>query len=378
MAAAQSQKTIENAGIGYSAPVPEVCLVTPFPPPFGGIARWAEIITLHAAHTCQVDLHPVDISPRWRNIHDLRIWLRWGLGSAHGVILLVRVLYKLVLGSQVLHLTTSGQLAIHRDIAMMRLAKVFDVPVVYHLHFGRIPELAMSNTPEWRLLVKAFRMSKVIIPIDQRTEDTLKAHLPELDLRLIPNCADIASLPVPSTRPGTPLTLLYLGWVVPAKGIYELLQAWGGLDVSGWRLVIAGPFEEAFRRELAYHHSMRGVEFTGALSHEDSMSLMATADVFVLPSHTEGFPNVIVEAMALSRPIVATSVGAIPEMLQGGCALVVPPRDSTSLKTALQCLMTDERLRARLGRTARERLQKYYTVDSVFARLLALWQELVT
>ena len=64
--------------------------------------------------------------------------------------------------------------------------------------------------------------------------------------------------------------------------------------------------------------------------------LLSASDVFVLPSYTEGFPNVIIEAMAMGKPIIATSVGAIPEMLDEGCGVVVPPKDADSLQKALQ------------------------------------------
>lgn len=297
------------------------------------------------------------------------------MGSVRALILALQVVWKLARGCQVLHITSSGQFAIYRDIAMMRLARVFGVPVLYHLRFGRIPDLAEANDPEWRWLTQALRLATTVIPIDQRTEAALRAHLPGLDLRRIPNCADVAALPTPTTQPGDPLTVLYLGWVIPAKGIEELLQAWTGLQASGWRLVIAGPYEAAFREQLTSRYALAGVEFTGPLDHGESMALMASADLFVLPSHTEGFPNVIAEAMALARPIVATAVGAIPEMLEGGCGRVVPPQDAVALQAALVDLMADMGLRGRLGRAALDKLRSHYALEAVFAELLNLWQE---
>lgn len=349
--------------------------MAPLPPPYGGIARWTQIITTHARLTGQADLRVVDTAPRWREIHDLRPWRRWLLGSLHGLALLSRVAWHLLRGCQVLHLTTSGQLAIHRDIAMLRLARAFDVPTLYHLRFGRVPELAAQGAPEWRRLVKALRLATTVLAIDRSTEAALRSQLPGLDLRLVPNCADVAALPAPIPKAGDPPTALFLGWVIPAKGIEELLQAWTALGETHWRLVIAGPLEPAYHQDLAARHPLDRVTFTGALSHSDSMARMAAADLFVLPSHTEGFPNVIAEAMALGRPILATAVGAIPEMLDGGCGCVVPPQDALALRAALRDLMDDAALRERLGQAALAKLQREYTLEAVFARLLALWQE---
>jgi glycosyltransferase involved in cell wall biosynthesis len=349
--------------------------VAPFPPPYGGIARWTQIITQHARRTGAVDLRLVDTAPRWREIHDLRPWRRWLFGSFHGIGLLARVAWNLACGCRALHITTSGQLAIHRDIAMMRLARFLGVPVIYHLRFGRIPELAESGAREWRLLAKALRLATVVVPIDRHTETVLAAHLPGLDLRLIPNCADVAALPSPGALTPAGGTVLFLGWVIPAKGIHELLQAWERLDVPGWRLIIAGPYESAFHQELTRSYPLARVEFTGPMNHAESMTLMAKSDIFLLPSHTEGFPNVIAEAMALGRPILATSVGAIPEMLEGGCGRIVPPQDAHALCAALRDLIGNEKLRLSLGMAAQAKLQRHYTLDAVFSQLLALWGE---
>jgi glycosyltransferase involved in cell wall biosynthesis len=62
---------------------------------------------------------------------------------------------------------------------------------------------------------------------------------------------------------------------------------------------------------------------------------MAAADVFCLPSYSEGCPNVVIEALACGRPVVATKVGGIPELVGSACGLLVPPRDSRSLSCAL-------------------------------------------
>lgn len=355
-------------------PIHRVCLVAPLPPPYGGIARWTQIITTHARRTGLADLRLVDTAPRWRELHDLRPWRRWLLGSLHALVLIARVAWHLVRGCKVLHITTSGQLALHRDILMLRLARILGVPSLYHLRFGRIPDLAAADSPEWRRLVKAFRLATTVIALDQRTEASLRERFPDLDVRLVPNCADVEALPAPKPLSKARPVVLYLGWVIPSKGIEELLQAWTNLAEREWRLVIAGPVEPAYQKTLAEHYPLEGITFTGALSHPDSVALMATAGLFVLPSHTEGFPNVIAEAMALGRPILATDVGAIPEMLEGGCGTIVPPQDANALQSALREMMEDAPLREKMGRSALVKLQDDYTLDVVFSKLVSLWR----
>jgi len=353
-----------------------VCLVAPYPPPYGGIARWTQIITKRAAQTREVDLRLVNTALRLRTIHDVARWKRLPTGIIHGAVILLEVAWNLLLGCKTFHLTTSGEVAIYRDIVMLHLARLFGASVVYHLRFGRIPELAAAQTREWQLLTKALGLATTVIAIDQRTESTLRAHFPGLDLRFIPNCADLESLPAPALTASESKTVLYLGWVKPAKGMHELLQAWEQLpEFQDWRLIIVGPYEAAFHQELSERYPLGRVEFTGNLSHAESMSHMAQAAIFVLPSHTEGFPNVILEAMALGRPILTTTVGAIPEMLQDGCGLLVPPQDSDALRTALESLLVDKELRNRLGEAALNRMRNHYTIEVVFEKLVALWRE---
>jgi glycosyltransferase involved in cell wall biosynthesis len=99
------------------------------------------------------------------------------------------------------------------------------------------------------------------------------------------------------------------------------------------------------------------------------------ADVFVLPSHSEGSPLVLFEAMAAERAIVATAVGGVPETVEDGVsAVLVPPRDIGRLKVALGSLCADRDRRTRLAQAAFGALQKY-SPEAYRDRILALYRE---
>lgn len=130
-----------------------------------------------------------------------------------------------------------------------------------------------------------------------------------------------------------------------------------------------------FVRGLANRCRDSNVEFVGELAHYDAMVAMSKADVFVLPSHTEGFPFVVLEAMTLGKAIVATRVGAIPEMLADGCGVLVDPKDPVGLADALKRVMASETLRHEMGNRARERALREYSIDTVFEQLKTIWTE---
>ena len=202
-----------------------VCMVAPLPPPYGGIGNWTLLVKRYAQLRNDVNINIVDTSPHWRSIDDLTIWKRVIGGGVQLLRDYVRFFRELLLRPDVIHLTTSGQLAVFRDIAILAAARYASIPSIYHIRFGRIPEIAQNNTREWRMLARALRLSSVVIAIDEATASTISWRLPDLQVLRIPNGVDLTTLPAPVSPVVTIKTLMYLGWVIPSKGIAELCQA---------------------------------------------------------------------------------------------------------------------------------------------------------
>ncbi len=358
-----------------------VCLIAPLPPPYGGIGNWTLLVRRFAQARSDIQVNIVDTAPRWRTIDDMAIWRRalgGGVQLVRDYMRFVRVLWP---RPDVVHLTTSGQLAIVRDIVVLGTARILKIPTVYHIHFGRVPQIASKNTHEWRLLALAIRLARAVITIDPATATVIKQHLPQVQTLRIPNGIDLNGLPELLPSSGNPValrTVLFLGWVIPSKGIAELVQAWSRAKVDGWHCVIAGPGAEKYREELREQLHPENLEFLPEQAHDAAMNLMASADVFVLPSYTEGFPNVIIEAMAMGKPIIATSVGAIPEMLTDGCGVLIPPRDVKSLTEALVRVLADVDLRIAMGVRAQKKARSEYAMNKVFEQLVSAWMTSVS
>ena len=172
-------------------------------------------------------------------------------------------------------------------------------------------------------------------------------------------------------------TAVFLGWILPTKGVAELIQAWAELCPRDWDLWLVGPGEVEYQQSVINHYQPRNVRFVSELTHDEAMQVLAGADLFVLPSYTEGFPNVILEAMALGKPIVATKVGAIQDMLSNDSGLLIEPKDVNGLRGALAQLIQDEDLRRELGIRAYNKVRQEYAVDAIFARYVQTWQSLM-
>jgi glycosyltransferase involved in cell wall biosynthesis len=140
-------------------------------------------------------------------------------------------------------------------------------------------------------------------------------------------------------------TVLYVGRLSPEKNIDVIAEATEGLP----RIVAGdGPLRHLLPDTL------------GFLGPAEVSALYDRASVVVLASQAEGLPNVVLEAMAHGKTVVATPVGGIPTVIRDGeTGLLVPPRDAEALRHAIVTALGDADLRRRLGAAARERVEAY-------------------
>jgi glycosyltransferase involved in cell wall biosynthesis len=181
---------------------------------------------------------------------------------------------------------------------------------------------------------------------------------------------------------GDELMVLAVGRLSSEKGHRDLLHAVALLnktaDLPAFRVVLAGdgPEREPLLRLAAELGVERRLVMVGHQANVQPYYALAT--MLVLPSHTEGSPNVALEAMAAGLPVAATSVGGVPEILQHErTGLLVPPRDPAALAGAIRRLLQDERLRRTLGEAGRIRAGTDYTPEAYRRTLVALYQELL-
>jgi len=138
--------------------------------------------------------------------------------------------------------------------------------------------------------------------------------------------------------------ILYVGNVIESKGAAELIGGFMELAKMRPGAVLAVIGDGDYAAALAERATAAGVPervlMLGRRKSPEVADWMRASDIFCLPSHSEGCPNVIVEALACGRPIVATNVGGIPELVNGDCGILIPPRDSGKLSAALDTALS--------------------------------------
>jgi glycosyltransferase involved in cell wall biosynthesis len=166
----------------------------------------------------------------------------------------------------------------------------------------------------------------------------------------------------------------------PVKNIDGLMRVARrvGNQFSNVVFEVAGDGEQRAELERLHAELKLGDRFVLRGSVADVPGFLRTLDVAVLPSHSEGMSNALLESMAAGRAIVATAVGANPELIRDGeHGLIVPPGDEPALADAIGRLLADPPLAARLGAAARRRVEAEYGRDAIRRRFEDFYRDLV-
>ena len=349
-----------------------IIFVAPLPPPYGGIANWTKLVTKYLEKENLADVSIVNTAPKGRVTEGRSLFERIFI-SGFAMLGIVSKLKAEIKSSKpdCAHLTTSGSLSVIRDLMVAKLLFKKKIRFVYHIHFGRIPDIYKNNTLEWKIIKRIIKLSDHTIAIDTQTKNTLMALFGD-KIVYIPNPIDIRLMPKLAEKPEN--TVVYLGWVIKQKGIEELVASWGDLlnEVRGWKLQIVGPYKEEYLIKLKNKYKFDGIEVLGEKSHKEAMELLNKASIFVLPSYSEGCPYVIIEAMALKKIVIGTKVGNIPEMLSDDCGILVKPKDKNAIKEKIYEVIIHRNQLQYMGELAYNRIMEEYNIDIVCKKMLSL------
>jgi glycosyltransferase involved in cell wall biosynthesis len=226
-------------------------------------------------------------------------------------------------------------------------------PVVLTVH-GTDLELARRARPLARAILRRMR---VVLAVSSALADEAQT-LGARDVRVVPNGVE---LPEDVGAEAEPPEILFAGRLSREKGILELVEA-----TQGHEFVVAG--DGPLRADVP--------QARGWLPHDELERLYDRAAVVACPSHREGFGVVCAEAMAHGRAVVASDVGGLRDLVvDGETGVLVPPRDVTALRSALERLLADRELRQRLGAAARERVRGYCSWDAVTDSVLSAYED---
>jgi glycosyltransferase involved in cell wall biosynthesis len=196
-------------------------------------------------------------------------------------------------------------------------------------------------------------------------------------VQTLPNAVALRDVPSRAADSG-PLRILFAGRIGDRKGTFDLLRAFARLapKFPAATLVCAGDGEGEKLKQLAAQLGVADrLECPGWLNAEQMADELRRASIFALPSHHEGVPIALLEAMSHSLPVLTTPVGGIPEVVESDRnGIMVAPGDVEAIELALEKLLQSSTERQRLGAAARATIAERYSLDSTIERLAALYR----
>jgi glycosyltransferase involved in cell wall biosynthesis len=280
----------------------------------------------------------------------------------------------------VVHVNSSmAKRGIYRDLACVMLGRFMGCPVILQYR-GDIARFMAQNPHGLRRFAmrQMARLATRNVVLNRSSHELLPSFMPlgSAPPLLVPNYIDDAVARSDAARPGERYTrarLLFVGGLAREKGTYEILELAKRFPDADFVLVGCASRDLLLPGELPANFITLGER-----TREETLWQLSAAHIFLFPSYSEGFPNAVLEAMAVGLPIIASNVGAIPDMIAEGGGLLVAPGDLIGLSAAVEKLIDDAETRARYGAFNRNRTLSTYVYSKVAEQLTAIYASVLT
>lgn len=371
---------------------PRVLHVGPLPPPFGGMATYVERF-LRSAVTEAFDVRHI----RSDLVNKYVVWgiRRQVLNLVNGLLLSAVFCWSLMrFWPAIVHVQTNSFRGFYEKSVLTLMARVVGRKVIMHPQGGGFRVFyERSPRPLRRLIRRCLNLNHRVVALSGELRQVF------LDIGVAPERIVVLenAVFVPATNVWDPndvaragdgrsaktVVVLFLNRVTVEKGILELIEAAGEIRDRRpeLRFRIAGsdtPDARTARELVAQHGLTERIEFLGPVPEEAKDAVFLAADVYVLPSHVEGMPIGLLEAMSFGLPCIVTRVGGVPSVVEDGVnGLLVPVKDSGALAAAIEKLAADPALRRRLGTNARKTIDRRFNWDTRAAEIIHLYNSLL-
>lgn len=352
-----------------------ILLISPLPPPYGGIATWTHELLYHGLPDgSQFTLVDTKIRGK-RNIFDPGSFSFAEIFRSGRVI--SALIYQFIINRpRIVHLNSSlSTLGIFRDMGCAILAKIFRIPIISHYH-GNLPDFhgkRFFGLSQWCLKYLMRISTMNIVENKISFSAAKKLNKKNANILLMPNFIQDTTFDLKIKKETCRCRAIFAGGITKAKGCAEILEVANQLSEIDFHLFGKVHADVA----PLFNQAPKNIFLHGVISHDTLLKEMCKSDFLIFPSYTEGFPLTVLEAMAVGLPIIATTVGAIPEMVEhnlGG--FLVAPKDVTGLVAMIKILIADQQLRIAMGNYNKQKGFNHYRYSIVIKNLLNLYNQL--
>jgi glycosyltransferase involved in cell wall biosynthesis len=321
-----------------------------------------------------VDVTPPhgDYSTAKRALHSIRLFGRLGKALA-------------VRRPEAVYLMSGSHTGFYEKSLMGLVSRAFGAGTVLHLVGGEFRTFAESGRFNRFAVPWMLRRTTLVACVGGSWADYVRSIAPTARVRDLPNPVLTApilarTLDVNRSTATVDVRFLYVGLMSPVKGPLDLVEACDRHQARLRGLVRVtlaggGSLLESVRQRISKAGIADFVEAVGYVPEEAKLDLLAGADAFVLPSRAEGLPVAVLEAMAAGLPIIASDVGAVPDVVDDTTGILIPPANPDAIADAMLKLARAGAHRLVLGQNGRQRVLDRYDVEAVGSTLDRLWDE---
>ena len=338
-----------------------ILLVSPLPPPAGGIATWTKTY-LQAQKTLGNHVDIINTAVTGRRVNKFTsVFILDELIRTWRILLST---YRHASGSSydIVHINTPcSQKGLIRDTLCTLIAKFYRLKVLIHCRCDVTYQI--KNSFQYKTFKFLCRRVDKILVLNSVSQKYVHDKC-GCESKIIPNYISQNHIrTTPKIISDRIKTVLYAGHVTIEKGCNDILEV--ARYFPDIKFILAGHL----MAEIKSLPRPENVQCTGEVDKTKILQYMTDADVFLFPTHTEGFPNVILEAMAAGLPIISTPVGAIPDMIEKSGGVLIQVGDVKGMVNSLNQL-DDASLRKAMSAWNIEKIKSNYLVDIVIDKLL--------
>ncbi|TCV83441.1 glycosyltransferase family 4 protein [Sulfurirhabdus autotrophica] len=299
------------------------------------------------------------------------------------IIALWKLLRMLLMGEvALLHVHTSDKVSFWRKFIYIIFVIMARRPIVFHMHAGTFLQFYKDHCGELAKVLVRFVLNRAayVVALSSQWKANLLSIVPDANVVCIFN-----SVTIPPERTVLPQqkrqrVLLFLGRLGQGKGTYDLLEAVARIrnlfpDVE---LRCGGDGELEKVVERARELGLEGnIKILGWVKGEQKQLQLDEAAIYVLPSYYEGLPMGVLEAMAAGVPVITTTVGGIPDVIETSVdGLLIEPGDVDALAVAIEMLLGNADLRTAMGVAAKEKIVERFSAERVLPHLEEIYLQL--
>ena len=283
---------------------------------------------------------------------------------------LVDYTVALITGCLFVYIHTSSYNSFRRKSLFIFIALLLRAKILLHIHPSHF-YLFLSEcfALEKKIIYLLLKRIDLFVVLTEEMKRNIQKLFPDKQVMVLRNPVNVEKMKNPGKGNRLPDRLLYLGWYIKEKGVYELVDAIEILLKRGVRIqadFFGAKKIEQLRNYVADKELTEQIRINGWINNGEKLKALYECTALILPSHSEGIPNVILEAMATKTPIIATLVGGLREILRDGenaiIAEVNNPQDLS--KKILKCLGNRE-LRDKISANAYREVCMKYDVEVI-------------